>query len=263
MISSERIVAIFLRHCYVLRNDFLHVFSDFYWPLFDIIVWGLTSVAFQSQGCSGNIGGMIILSLAAWQAANRANGSLFMGIMEEMHAQNIVNLFASPLRIAEYWIGLSLFTFAKSLLVLFLCFGFGYFVFNAPLMLLTWPVIPLLILIIFSGLVIGLITVSILILGGQRAEAIGWITGWFFAPFSGVFCPFEALPVIAQHIGSMVPTSYFFRLFWLIMRGEPTDVSLWFKGIGLLLLYLILTMMFMRFMFNKSKQNGLARLHSD
>lgn len=263
MISYERVAAVILRHYCVLKNDFFHVFADFYWPLFDIIVWGLTSLAFQSQGNVGNMGGMIILSLSLWQAAQRANGSLFKGITDEMQAQNVINLFASPLSFFEYCCGLSVFTFIKATLVLLLCFGFGFFIFSAPLYVLNFSFVPLCFLVIFSGIVIGFITVSILIVAGQRAEAIGWVAGWLFAPFSGVFCPFEALPAFAQSIGNWVPTSYFFRIFWNMMRGYPRDAVLWIKGIGLLMLYAFATLLFMAFMFKKSKQNGLARLHGD
>ena len=263
MISWQCIMAVILRHYCVLKNDFFHMITDFYWPLFDVIVWGLTSLAFATQGNVGNMGGIVILSLSLWQPTHRANGSLFLGIIEEMHAQNMNNFFASPLSLAEYCIGLTIFSFVKAVLVLILCFTGGFFIFSAPIQMISASAIPLFILIIFSGFVIGLFTFSILIVTGQRAASIGWIAGWFFAPFSGVFCPFEALPVFVQQVGLWIPTSYFSRIFWAMMRGQTIDPVLWIKGVGLLVIYAILAIMFVQYMFKKSKQQGLARLHSD
>lgn len=263
MVSRKRVMAVLLRHFYVLKNDFFHVFADFYWPLFDVIIWGLTSLAFASQGSVGTMGGMVILSLSLWESTHRANGSLFMGITEEMRAQNIINLFASPLRFFEYLLGLSIFAYIKAVAVLILCFVFSFIVFYAPLNLLTLSAIPLCILIIFSGIVIGLLTIGILIVTGQRAESVGWMMGWLFAPFSGVFCPFEALPYIAQKIGLWIPTSYFFRIYWAMVRAYAIEPMLWIKGILLLLTYTLGAIFFLWFMFNKSKKNGLVRLHGD
>ncbi len=263
MVSRQRVMAVLLRHFYVLKNDFFHVFSDFYWPLFDVIIWGLTSLAFASQGDVSNMGGMVILSLSLWESTHRANGSLFMGITEEMRAQNIINLFASPLRFIEYLLGLSIFAFIKAVVVLILCFVFSFIVFSAPLNLLALSAIPLCVLIIFSGVIIGLLTIGILIVTGQRAESVGWITGWLFAPFSGVFCPFEALPSVAQKIGLWIPTSYFFRIYWAMIRGQVIDGMLWVKGILLLMAYAFGAIFFLWFMFKRSKNNGLVRLHGD
>ena len=47
--SWQRILGVFFRYFYVAKKG-LHQLSDlFYWPLVDILIWGLTSFWIESQ----------------------------------------------------------------------------------------------------------------------------------------------------------------------------------------------------------------------
>ena len=42
--NPQRIYGVFLRYFYVMRKGLHHLSDLFYWPLVDILLWGLTSV---------------------------------------------------------------------------------------------------------------------------------------------------------------------------------------------------------------------------
>lgn len=46
----KRIYAVFLRNFYLLRGNFSRVFIVFYWPLIDLIIWGLLTVYLHRIG---------------------------------------------------------------------------------------------------------------------------------------------------------------------------------------------------------------------
>jgi ABC-2 type transport system permease protein len=83
------------------------VVDAFYWPSLDIVVWGLTISAMQKQGQAPLIQVfLIVFGTILWFAMWRGQGEITVNFLEELWSENLTNLFASPLRVAEWMVGL-------------------------------------------------------------------------------------------------------------------------------------------------------------
>jgi ABC-2 type transport system permease protein len=68
-----RIKGVFFRYFYVAKKG-LHQLSDlFYWPLVDILIWGLTSYWIKSQSHVDNLPLILMTALIFWQITWRGS----------------------------------------------------------------------------------------------------------------------------------------------------------------------------------------------
>jgi ABC-2 type transport system permease protein len=86
------------------------------------------------------------------------------------------------------------------------------------------------------------------------------MAGYALAPFSAVFYPVAVLPRWAQSIAAALPMTYVFEGMRQVLHGGRPPVSDLAISFGLNLLYLALSVLFFGWMFEKSRERGLARL---
>ena len=103
--NIQRIGALVSRNLQLAFRGFDPLIDLFYWPFFDLIVWGFTSRWVQSTGQEVSL--MWLTGLVLWQACYRANLDVSFNLLGELWSRNIVNLFATPLELNE-WIASSL-----------------------------------------------------------------------------------------------------------------------------------------------------------
>jgi ABC-2 type transport system permease protein len=110
------------------------------------------------------------------------------------------------------------------------------------------------------GWTIGFLAASAIIYWGHQVEAIAFMIGYVFAPFSAVFYPVSILPAWAQTISWCLPTTYIFEGMRNILAGKPFSITtLWISFI-LNIVYLFLSFRLFQRTYQKSLTKGLARL---
>jgi ABC-2 type transport system permease protein len=112
----------------------------------------------------------------------------------------------------------------------------------------------------FSGIWIGFTCLQIMIILGRRGTELGFVVVWFLLPFSGAYYPIEVLPSWGQAISQFLPMSHVFQGMrgYVMHHQDPTIYLL--KGYALGILYAACAILVFIYCFNRSKQNGLARL---
>src|SRR3989344_1965033 len=114
---------------YNFSHSWDRIADAFYWPAMDILLWGLTSQYMVEQGGNLPIVAVILLSgLVYWQIVWRSQYEITTNLLEELWSHNLVNFFASPLKLGEWVAGVLLLGVGKmivsvgfaSLLALFL-----------------------------------------------------------------------------------------------------------------------------------------------
>ena len=262
--NVQRIFALAQRN-FILTFRGLDPFIDFfYWPFFDIILWGFTA---RWMTASNSIDQMLsislLTSLVLWQAAFRANFDISYSFLSELWSHSLVNLFASPLTKYEWIVSVMILGFFNACIAaLFGTFAvwllYGITIFKVGLLLL-----PLFFLLLMSGWAIGLLTACVLVYWGQRAEKLVWVMGWIFTPFSGVFFDISALPAWAQKVAYVLPMSYLFSGLRLYMSTGTFPLSYLHTNIVLNILYFSATCILFVYIFERSRIKGLARLEND
>lgn len=256
-----RIKAVALRHLMLTFRDFHRFIDLIYWPLLEIIIWGFTARWIQGSSTENLHMSLVLLSaLVFWQVILRSQLEISFGFLDELWSHNLINLFATPLKISEWIIAVMIVGFLKSLFT-FLFGVYVIWVFYGLNMLKPGVIlIPYLVMMIATGWAIGFLTTAAVAYWGQKIQTLAWVMGWFFAPFSGVFYPISVLPHWAQLIAQCIPMSYLFEgLRTIITTGIFPIRSL---GICcfLIILYLFCAILLFKFAFEKSKVWGLSRL---
>lgn len=256
----HRIYAIVLRHLRPSFRDPMRYLDTLYWPLLDLFLFGFMGLGLLKKTDSAHTVALPLVGLVFWQIVFRSNLEVARNLLEEIWHNNLVNLFASPLRLPE-WMAAVLF-----LGLLYgswsILFGFSilWLLFGISASALGLWIVPFAISMLCMGWSIGLFSASWIIFIGRRAEMMAWSIGWLFAPFGCVFYAVDVLPAWAQPIAWCLPITYMFESMRTHLLGQPISTTLVAQGFALNALYLALASWFFIWMFAKSKNKGLGRL---
>jgi ABC-2 type transport system permease protein len=258
--NSSRIKGVFFRYYYTLLKGPQQLSDLFYWPLVDILLWGLTSIWIQSQSNVPNLPLVLMTALIFWQIAWRGSIDISVNLLQEFWHRNLVNIFSTPLKISEWICGILLLCLCK--LVITIAFGalMVYLLYALNVFTLGWSFLPFAALLLIFGWTLGFSAGGLIIYWGNKVEMVAWMAAFVFAPFSAVFYPVQTLPHWAQQIAWCLPTTYVFEGMRQVLAGNPLPSSYLITSLFLNILYLLLAILFFRWMFKKSCIKGLARL---
>jgi ABC-2 type transport system permease protein len=258
--SFSRIKGVFYRYFRNILKGFQHLSDLFYWPLVDILLWGLTSVWIQSQHPTANLPLILMTALIFWQIAWRGSVDISVSLLQEFWHRNLVNLFSTPLKISEWCIGVILLCLCK--LAVTITFGAiaVYVLYALNVFTIGWAFLPFAALLLMFGWFLGFCAASLIIYWGHQVEMFAWMIAFLFAPFSAVFYPVNILPEWAQVISWCLPTTYVFEGMREILNTGNFPKSYFFYSLGLNIIFLSFALFFFSYMFKKSRIKGLARL---
>ncbi|MBS0625435.1 MAG: ABC transporter permease [Verrucomicrobia bacterium] len=256
----SRVRGVFFRYFYVLKKGGLQLSDLFYWPLVDILLWGLTSVWIQSQSHVSNLPLILMTGLVFWQVAWRGSIDISVSLLQEFWHRNLVNLFSTPLKISEWTMGVILLCLCKLLVTITFGAVTVYVLYSLNVFTVGWSFLPFAAALLLFGWSLGFLASSAIIYWGHQVEAFAWMIGFIFAPFSAVFYPVETLPHWAQSISWCLPTTYIFEGMRSVLKTGTFPTEFFWISLGLDLVCLGLSISLFNYMFQKSRIKGLARL---
>lgn len=256
----SRIKAIFFRYFFVLKKGPNQLSDLLYWPLIDILLWGLTSVWIAETQVNAKLPLIIMTALIFWQITWRGAIDISVSVLQEFRHRNLINLFATPLRIFEWSLGVILLCLCK--LIITVLFGSltVYLLYSLKIFAIGWAFIPFAVMLLLFGWFLGFIASSLIIYWGHQVEAIAWMVGYLFAPFSAVFYPVSSLPIWAQKISWCLPTTYIFEGMRMILQDQIFPLYYFWMSLFLNLIFLSMGVFLFHYAFKKSRDKGLARL---
>ncbi|MCF6155134.1 MAG: ABC transporter permease [Candidatus Brocadia sp.] len=261
----RRVYAIFLRQIFLIRNNKTRLVNIFMWISIDTILWGFITNYLDSMGHSGfSFSTTVLGAVVLWNFLIRIQQGLMLSFFEDMWSCNLLNLFASPLRIREYLSGLVISSLATSIaglsVMLFIAWGmFLYNIFQFGVLL-----VPFLGIMLVFGFALGIFTTALVLRFGPPAEWIAWIIPFVLDPFTGIFYPISALPKILQPISAILPPSYVFEGMRGALLSGKFSVSHLIAGISIAFVYLIISCLFFLYIYRIVLRKGLiARLTAE
>jgi ABC-2 type transport system permease protein len=258
----QRILGVFFRYYYGMKKGLMQLSDLFYWPLVDILLWGLTSIWIKSQEMHNiqNLPLVLMTALIFWQISWRGSIDISMGLLQELWQRNLVNFFSTPLRFSEWIAGIILISLCKLLLSL----SFGalvvYLLYALNVFSIGWAFLPFAASLLVFGWIIGFLASSAIVYWGHSVEMFAWMIGGLFAPFSAVFYPVSVLPDWAQTISWCLPTTYIFEGMRSILNTGGFPIKYFLISSALNALFLTGSIYCFRMMFEKSRQKGFGRL---
>ena len=105
--NVKRTSAIVLRQFYLLRGSPTRILPMFAWVAIDIVLWGFISRYLNTVASPGfNFVPALLGAVLLWDFLVRVMQGVTTAFFEDVWSRNFLNLFASPLSIAEYLSGL-------------------------------------------------------------------------------------------------------------------------------------------------------------
>ncbi|QEH31667.1 ABC-2 type transporter [Aquisphaera giovannonii] len=259
--SLQRIVAVIMRHLYLMPRTLERWSESIYWPVLDLVLWGLTSRWAESAGPDvPHLALMLLTGVVFWQVVWRANYEISVNILEELLNQNMVNLFATPLTVWEWSVALVVLGLIKNLITLAVGAGAVWVLYRLSIFDVGWLMLPFLSSLLVSGWFMGFAASAVIIYYGRRVQSIAWMAGFALAPFSAVYYPVDMLPTWVRPVSYALPMTYIFEGMRKVLRGEPMPMADLAISFGLNALYLALSILFFARMFERSRSRGLGRL---
>jgi ABC-2 type transport system permease protein len=227
----------------------------------DIILWGLTSLWIRTTAADiPNIVLILLSGLVFWQIVWRGQYEFTVNLLEEMWSHNLVNLFATPLKIIEWIMAILFLGLVKMVLSVGFAVFLVYSLYAVKLWQIGWNILPFFALLLMMGWWVGFLVSSLIIRYGTRIQTIAWSGVYLLAPFSAIYYPLSALPDWARTISWWVPASHIFEgLREALIYNRINTVELWLALIQNLI-YLIMAIVLFVTMFRKTKQLGLSSL---
>lgn len=256
--SWQRIYAVFTRYLYPIKR--LDPLADLiFWPFIDILLWGLTSNWLKSgdTGSFGSIASSLLCCLLFWQITWRTQYDISVNLLTEFWARNLSNLFSSPLKPAEWIVGVLLLGLTKAVIGALFGITVVYLLYGIKFLELGIQVVPFFFLFSMAGWTLGFLGGGIIIYFGQRLQQIAWMMPWLIAPFSAIFYPISSLPIWAQNIAKYMPTTPFFESVRSLIYGNPVNWHELIFAIFLNLGYMAIAIAFFLYLFRKRKKYGL------
>lgn len=259
--SLRRIYAMNKRYFYTLVHSYDRLSDMFYWPIMDILIWGLTGLYFARLSVNPKETTVVLLTgLIFWIITWRTQYEITVNLLTEMWDKNLVNLFSSPLKMSEWITSVMIYGGTKMLVSLafsasiaFLLYGYAFFQFG-------WWIIPFAINLCLSGWAIGFSVAALIIRYGQKVQTMAWTGAYIVVPFSAIYYPAAILPSWAQEISRIIPTSYVFEAMRQHIATGNISMDKILISFALNITYLLLSILLFTKAFQKSKEKGLGRL---
>jgi ABC-2 type transport system permease protein len=236
-----RAAAVVLRQLYLFRGSFARVLPLFVWATLDVVLWGfitkyLDVVAPNAPSFVPSLLGAVLL----WDFLSRAMLGVTTTFLEDVWSRNFLNVFATPMSIAEYLAGLVMSSVLTSavgltamLLVAFWAFGLSLAGYGAL-------AIPFVLVLFLFGIALGVLGSAAVLRLGPAAEWFVWPIPAVVSPFVGVFYPLETLPPWMQWVGRALPPSYVFESMRALVAGRPVAPASLAAAFALAVLYVLL-----------------------
>jgi ABC-2 type transport system permease protein len=256
--NAVRIGAVVRRHSYGAINSPTRLLILAFWPMLDLVVWGLVTTFLRRAGTelpvpvSFFLGGILL-----WDLVFRSKNAVAFCLLEENWSRNLISVMASPVTPTEYLGGAVLFGLIQVLFTLTLIsvlawalFGFGVLVLGPMLVVYAG------VLIVF-GIALALVVMGCVLRIGYAADELTWVLAAILLPFCAVFYPVASLPGWAQVVATFMPPAHVFELMRASLADqEPAWGSIW-MAIALDLVYLAAAFAFARAMFAAFLRRGL------
>ena len=255
--NFNKILALSLRHVYLIKGSFPRILDLIYWPTVQIFLWGFISKFFTlNSSYFENTVGIILSAAILYDFLFRSSISYNMMFLEEIWSRNFTNLFIAPIRISEIITALTLTAIIRTLIGLVPAALLAIPFFGVSIFKIGTPLIFLLISLYIFGVTLGLLVTSGLIRFGPSFENIAWASLFFLAPLGCIYYPIEILPSWLQIIAKFFPLVHIFEEMRNILINDIINYFQISKAILISFLYFILGVIIFYISYNGAKDRG-------
>jgi len=260
---AARVAAIMLRQFYLVRGSPARVLPLFVWAAIDMVLWGFITKYLNAVTASGlNFVPILLGAVLFWDFFIRVMQGVTTAFFEDVWSRNFLNLFATPLSIAEYLSGLVVSSICTSSIGLAVMLVLATTVFGLSFAVYGLMLVPFVLVLFLFGIALGIVGSAIVLRLGPAAEWFIWPIPAMLSPFAAVFYPLATLPRWMQAIARALPPSYVFEGMRTIIAGGAPSVAGLAVGAGLAALWIVMACWFFTRVYWRAVHTGLIARYS-
>jgi ABC-2 type transport system permease protein len=261
--NPARVSAILLRQFYLYRGSIARFVPLFAWVTIDMVLWGFMTRFLGSLTQSHyRFVPSLLGAVLFWDFMTRVMQGVTTSFFEDVWTRNFLNVFASPITVAEYVAGLLLSSISTSIigllvmvLIATLAFGLSFATYGAML-------VPFLLVLFLFGMALGIAAVALVMRLGPAAEWFVWPIPALLSPFAAVYYPVATLPTWMRWISRLLPPSYVFEGIRAGVAGRGFDARMLAISVAMAALYILLAYWLFAWVFRNAVRTGLLARYS-
>jgi ABC-2 type transport system permease protein len=259
--NARRLWAVTSRHLYVYRRSPVRIAEMIYWPFLDLVLWGFVSLYLRDYGhgagAGANFVAFFIGGLILWDLLFRAQQGVSLAYLEEVWARNLLNLFVSPLTVAEFLTSTLLISLAKLTFSVVAMGILAYLFYGFNLLIMGLALVPFVFNLLLFGWALGIFTTAMVLRLGQGAESLAWVVAFAFQPLACVFYPVAVLPGWLQPVAYATPAAHIFEGMRAVIGQGAFPINPILAALGLNFLYMGAAVLFFYRTFALVRERGL------
>ncbi len=254
----HRINAVIVRHVYESRRNFDRVVDMIWWPVLDIVMWGFFTVylshnnRLQPNTVSCLLGGIIL-----WGTFYSFQRDMAIGFIDELWCRNLINLFSTPLTLAEYMAGLLTVCMMKVMVGLIAASAIAFAAYSFDIIPWLPKFIPYMANLLLFALALGIAITGLIFRYTTKIQALAWGFAGLLMPVSCVMYPMSSLPRWLQGIAWAMPTAHSFEGMRQVLDGKGFSPLHFWWGVGLNVVYFAVAIVFFGWIYEKARNRGL------
>ena len=261
--NVARIASIPLRQFYLYRGSAARVVPLFAWVTIDMVLWGfmtkfLGSLAHTSYRFVPALLGAVLF----WDFMTRVMQGVTTAFFEDVWSRNFLNVFATPITMAEYIAGLLFTSLATSLVGLVVMIAVATAAFGLNFASYGVMLLPFILVLFLNGIALGVVALAIVLRFGPAAEWFIWPIPALLAPFACVYYPLSTLPASMQWLARLLPPSYVFEGMRAVVAGHYFNGVFLATAFALAIAYILLAYWIFATVFRHALKTGLIARYS-
>lgn len=256
--SWQRVLAMVLRHVYLMRSSWPRIIEMAYWPTVQMIMWGFITQFFMTHShWVAQASGVLLAAVLLWDVMFRGNLGVSLSFMEEMWSRNLGHLSVSPLRPYEWVAALVTMSFIRTTIGILPAALLAIPLYHFSIFEMGLPLVAFFTNLLVTGWCVGLAVSALVLRFGLGAESLAWVMIFALAPLSGIYYPIEVLPEWLRAVALALPPAHVFEGMRAVLFGEGFQLDLLLRAMGLNALYLLLSAALFLRVFLVARQRGL------
>lgn len=250
--------SIALRYFWLYTRHPIRVVELVFFPLMQLLVWGFLTRFLQTQA-GGDFPQFITFLVGAiilWDALFRSQQGVSISFLEDVWTRNLLNIFAAPVRTAEYvgamfLVGFSRVTFTGLILSVIAIVAYQFNIYD-----FQWALVPFYANLMIFGWSLGLISVSLILRFGHGAEGLAWAIPFMMQPVSCVFYRLIDLPAWLQPVALALPSTHVFEGMRAVIMAAPFPTGSMLAALALNGVFLGLSLALLNYMLRSARRRG-------
>ncbi|MEM0203745.1 MAG: ABC transporter permease [Archaeoglobaceae archaeon] len=198
------------RNFIITKRNFFTIFETLFWPVIGLISVGLMGAYLElsEEQFAFILIGAVTLSVLQVSQLDVAYVLLF-----DIWSKSVRYTFATPISAWNMILGSWLFGVFRGLVAFSILFVASEVLFRVNI-LISLPWLLLFLFGVFlSAMIIGVITCSLLLIFGYRAEIFAWTLSAIFMLICGIYYPVSMLPEVIRAVSYAIPLTHFLEFY--------------------------------------------------